>query len=58
MAKLDRLGRTQVEVINCLHSLQEKAIHLRRWMIDLPALGKFAPVVVGMLTGLAEVNAS
>ena len=58
VAKLDRLGRTQVEVINCLHELQENAIHVETLdgLINTKALGKFAPVVVGMLTGLAEVE--
>ncbi len=58
VAKLDRLGRTQVEVINCLHELQENAIHVETLdgLINTKALGKFAPIVVGMLTGLAEVE--
>jgi DNA invertase Pin-like site-specific DNA recombinase len=29
VAKLDRRGRTQVEVVNMLHSLQEKGVHVR-----------------------------
>ena len=58
VAKLDRLGRTQVEVINCLHQLQGQGIHVRTLdgLINTAGLGKFAPVVVGMLSGLAEVE--
>lgn len=58
VAKLDRLGRTQVEVINRLHALQEQGIHIRTLdgLINTEALGKMAPLVVGLLTGLAEVE--
>lgn len=58
VAKLDRLGRTQVEVINRLHTLQEQGIHVRTLdgLINTEALGKMAPLVVGLLTGLAEVE--
>jgi len=58
VAKLDRLGRTQVEVINRLHLLQEQGVHVRTLdgLINTEGLGKFAPVVIGMLTGLAEVE--
>lgn len=60
VAKLDRLGRTQVEVINRLHDLQEAGIHVRTLdgLINTQALGKMAPLVVGLLTGLAEVERS
>mgnify|MGYP001199158931 CR=1 FL=1 len=58
VAKLDRLGRTQVEVINRLHSLQESGIDVRTLdgLINTRALGKMCPLVVGLLTGLAEVE--
>jgi DNA invertase Pin-like site-specific DNA recombinase len=60
LAKLDRLGRTQVEVINRLAALQEQGIHVRTLdgLINTQALGKMAPLVVGLLTGLAEVERS
>ena len=60
VAKLDRLGRTQVEVINRLHDLQEQGVHVRTLdgLINTAALGKMAPLVVGLLTGLAEVERS
>lgn len=60
VAKLDRLGRTQVEVINRLHELQGEGIHVRTLdgLINTQALGKMAPLVVGLLTGLAEVERS
>lgn len=58
VAKLDRLGRTQVEVINRLHDLQTRGIHVETLdgLINTKGLGKFAPVVIGMLTGIAEVE--
>lgn len=56
--KLDRLGRTQVEVIVRLNDLQQNGIHIRTLdgLINTTALGKMAPLVVGLLTGLAEVE--
>jgi DNA invertase Pin-like site-specific DNA recombinase len=58
IAKLDRLGRTQVEVINRLHDLQQQGVHVRTLdgLINTKALGKMAPLVIGLLTGLAEVE--
>jgi len=60
VTKLDRLGRTQREVINRLCQLQEDGIHVRTLdgLINTRALGKMAPLVVGLLTGLAEVERS
>jgi DNA invertase Pin-like site-specific DNA recombinase len=60
VAKLDRLGRTQVEVIVRLNELQQAGIHVRTLdgLINTKALGKMAPLVVGLLTGLAEVERS
>jgi len=58
LAKLDRLGRTQVEVINRLHDLQSNGIDVRTLdgLINTRALGKMAPLMIGMLTGLAEIE--
>lgn len=60
VSKLDRLGRTQVEVINRLNDLQQRGVHVRTLdgLINTRALGKMAPLVVGLLTGLAEVERS
>ena len=60
VAKLDRLGRTQVEVVSRLHNLQEEGIHVRTLdgMVSTKGLGKFAPVLIGLLSGLAEVERS
>ena len=60
VSKLDRLGRSQVEVINRLADLQEKGIHLRTLdgLINTRGLGRLAPLVIGLLTGLAEVERS
>ena len=57
VTKLDRLGRTQVEVINRLHDLQVQGIHIRTLdgLISTKALGKMAPLVIGLLTVLAQV---
>jgi DNA invertase Pin-like site-specific DNA recombinase len=58
VAKLDRLGRTQVEVINRLDELQKRGVHVETLdgFINTRALGKLAPIVVGLITGLAEVE--
>ena len=60
VAKLDRLGRDQRSVINRLHDLQERGIHVRTLdgMVSTKGLGKFAPVLIGLLSGLAEVERS
>ena len=60
VSKLDRMSRTQVEVINRLNDLQQQGIHVRTLdgLIDTKALGKMAPLVVGLLTGLSEVERS
>ena len=58
ISKLDRAGRSMVEVINRLHDLQNRGIYVRTLdgLLDTRALGKMAPLVVGLLTGLAEVE--
>ena len=58
--KLDRCGRTQVEVVSLLHQLQERGIHVRTLdgLVNTKGLGKFAPVLIGLLSGLAEVERS
>ena len=55
---LSRLGRTQREVINRLHDLQEKGIHVRTLdgLVNTKAMGKMAAVLIGLLTGLNEVE--
>lgn len=60
LVKLDRLGRTQREVIERLATLQEQGIHVRTLdgLLNTRGLGKLAPLVVGLLTGLAEVERS
>ena len=58
ITKLDRLGRTQVEVVSLLHKLQQKGKHARTLdgLINTRGLGSFAPVLIGLLTGLSEVE--
>ena len=60
ISKLDRLGRSQVEVINRLADLQEKGIHTRNLdgLINTRGLGRLSPLHIGLLTGLAEVDRS
>ena len=55
---LSRIGRTQREVINRLHDLQEQGVHIRTLdgLVNTKAMGKFAPVLIGLLTGLNEVE--
>ena len=56
--KLDRGFRNQRQCINTLQDLQGKGIHVRTTdgMINTRALGKFAPIVIGLLSGLGEVE--
>ncbi len=56
----ERLGRSQVEVINRLPDLQRKGTYVRTLdgLINTRGLGKLAPLVIGLLTGLAEVERS
>ena len=58
LTSLSRLGRTQREVINRLHELQAQQINVVTLdgLINTEALGKFAPVLIGLLTGLNEVE--
>jgi len=58
VAKLDRLGRTQSEVVARLADLSDKGIHVETLdgLLNTKALGRMAPLVVGLLTGLAEVE--
>ena len=60
ITKLDRLGRSQVEVVNRLHELQAQGINVRTLdgLVNTAALGKFAPILIGLLSGLAEVERS
>ena len=60
ITKLDRLGRSQVEVVNRLHELQAQGINVRTLdgLVNTSALGKFAPILIGLLSGLAEVERS
>ena len=60
VTKLDRLGRTQVEVVSRLYDLQEQSIYVRTLdgLVNTKGLGKFAPILIGLLSGLAEVERS
>ena len=56
--RLDRAGRTMSEVVLILQDLHDKGIFVKTLdgLIDTSAMGKMAPLVVGLLTGLAEVE--
>ena len=58
--KLDRGFRTQKETINVLHDLQEQDKHVRTLdgLINTKGLGKFAPILIGLLSGLNQVERS
>ena len=60
ISTLSRLGRTQREVINRLNDLQAEGINLVTLdgLVNTEALGKFAPILIGLLTGLNEVELS
>ena len=58
LCTLSRLGRTQTEVIQRLNDLQAEGINLVTLdgLVNTEALGKFAPILIGLLTGLNEVE--
>ena len=58
LCTLSRLGRTQNEVICRLNDLQAEGINVVTLdgLVNLEALGKFAPIVIGLLSGLGEVE--
>ena len=60
VAKLDRLGRTQVEVVSLLHQLQQEGKHVRTLdgLINTRILGKFANVLIGFLLGISDLERS
>ncbi len=60
VSKLDRLGRTQVEVVNRINQLTEDGIYLKTLdgLLDTKALGMMAPLLIGVISGLAEVERS
>ena len=49
-----------MEVVSRLHSLQQQGIHVRTLdgLVNTRGMGKFAPVLIGLLSGLAEVERS
>ena len=60
VSKLDRLGRTQSEVVARLAELSDRGIYVETLdgLLRTSALGRMAPLVIGLLTGLAEVERS
>ena len=60
VAKLDRLGRTQSEVVARLAELSDGGIDVETLdgLLNTAVLGRMAPLVIGLLTGLAEVERS
>ena len=60
VAKLDRLGRTQSEVVARLAKLSDRGVYVETLdgLLNTGALGRMAPLVIGLLTGLAEVERS
>ena len=58
LTSLSRLGRTEREVINRLHELQAEGVNVITLdgLINTEALRKFAPILIGLLTGLNEVE--
>ena len=58
LTKLDRGFRKQSQCINTLYELQERGIHVRTLdgLINTRALGNLAPIVIGLLSGIGEVE--
>ena len=60
VTQLDRLGRTQLEVISLIHQLQQEGKHVRTLdgFINTRGLGDFANVSIGFLLGLSRLERS
>ena len=58
LCKLDRGFRTQKECVSVLHELQEqnKFVRTLDGLISTRDLGQFAPILIGLLSGLGEVE--
>ena len=58
VAKLDRLGRTQSEVVSRLATLSNQGAYVEKLdgLLNTAAFGRMATLVIGLLTGLAEVE--
>ncbi len=58
LCTLSRLGGTQTEVIQRLNDLQAEGINVITLdgLVNLEALGKFAPLLIGLLTGLNQIE--
>ena len=55
---MDRGFRTQKECVSVLHELQEQNKYVRTLdgLISTRDLGQFAPILIGLLSGLGEVE--
>ncbi len=60
VAKLDRLGRTQVEVVSLIHQLQKEGKHVRTLdgLLNTRELGRFAHILISLLLGFSELERS
>jgi len=58
LTKIDRGFRNPKIFINTLNDLQKKGIHIRTTdgIINTRALGKYAPLVIGLLFGMVEIE--
>ncbi len=60
VVKLDRLGRTQVEVVSLLHQLQREGKYFRTLdgLINTRELGNISNVLIGFLLGFSQLERS
>tara|TARA_B100000965_G_C19525414_1_gene728539 strand:- start:457 stop:1071 length:615 start_codon:yes stop_codon:yes gene_type:complete len=60
LSKLDRLGRTQLEVLSLINQLQQKGKHVRTLdgLINTRFLGNNTHHLIGFLLGLSELERS
>ena len=60
VAKLDRLGLTQLEVVSLIHQLQQEGKHVRTLdgLFNTRELGSFAHSLISLLLGLSELERS
>ncbi len=60
VATIDCIGRSQVEVVTLVHTLQQRGVHIRTLdgFIDTRSLGDFARPIIGLFSAFIELERS
>jgi len=58
LTSVDRLGSTQLEIVNHLYFIQNRGIHIRTLdgLINTRSLGSIGKALIGLLSGLSSVE--